>query len=115
MKTITCDGVDITQAVAALFDALVGSMDWGSDFLDDETVEAALVIANLVGFAEPSFGGQRTVDDATDMQPATPRWDRQTEDDRERLRAWRERAVERFKSQMRAKVAAKVAELRGDA
>lgn len=33
-----------------MFDALIGSMDWGSGFLDIETIESILIIAELAGF-----------------------------------------------------------------
>jgi len=33
-----------------MFDALVGSLDWGSGFLDAETIESVLIIAELAGF-----------------------------------------------------------------
>lgn len=43
--------VDVTEHVAAMFDALVGSLDWGSGFLDVETIESILIICELAGFS----------------------------------------------------------------
>ena len=48
--TITIGKVDVTQHVAAMFDALVASLDWGSGFLDVETIESILIVAELAGF-----------------------------------------------------------------
>lgn len=47
---IMIGAADVTDHVAALYDALVASMDWGSGFLDVETIEAALILADLAGF-----------------------------------------------------------------
>jgi hypothetical protein len=110
-KQITCDGLDITEQVAALFDALVGSMDWGSDFLDEDTVEAALIVADIVGYAPPNPPAHKAFD-AGDPDPGPPpgeRWGFS----QERV-DWHKRAEERFRSQMRAKVAARIAEMRGE-
>jgi hypothetical protein len=53
-KRITIGGTDVTEHVAAMFDAIVGSMDWGSGFLDVETIESILIVAELAGFEVPS-------------------------------------------------------------
>ena len=57
-RRVKVDGVDVTDHVAAMFDAIVGSTEWGSDFLSVECIESILIIAQLVGFdvpnAEPS-------------------------------------------------------------
>jgi hypothetical protein len=39
--------------VAAMYDALVGSLDWGSGFLDTEEIESILIVAELAGFDVP--------------------------------------------------------------
>ena len=44
---------DVTQHVAAMFDALVGSMDWGSGFLTVEEIESILIVGRLAGFDWP--------------------------------------------------------------
>lgn len=49
--------IDVTEHVAAMFDAIVQSMDWGSHFLDVETIESILVIAELAGFQVPEDPG----------------------------------------------------------
>ncbi len=33
---------DITKHVAAMYDAIVSSLDWGSEFLDTETIVSIL-------------------------------------------------------------------------
>lgn len=33
-----------------MFDALVASLDWGSGFMDAETIESVLIVAELAGF-----------------------------------------------------------------
>lgn len=52
-RRIAVDGADITEHVAAMFDAIVGSLDWGSGFLDTETIESILIVAELAGFDVP--------------------------------------------------------------
>ena len=52
---ITCDGIDITEHVAAMFDALVQSLDWGSGFLDADEIESILIVAELCGFDIPAL------------------------------------------------------------
>lgn len=51
---ITCRDVNISDHVAAMFDALVTSLDWGSGFLDAETIESILIVAALAGFDVPA-------------------------------------------------------------
>lgn len=41
---------DITRHLAVMYDAIIGSMDWGSGFLDIEDVEVLMEIAGLCGF-----------------------------------------------------------------
>ena len=41
---------DVTEHVAAMYDAIVASADWGSDFLDWETIFSILVVGKLAGF-----------------------------------------------------------------
>lgn len=64
-RPIVVDGVNITDHVAAMFDAIVGSADWGSGFLDTETIASILTVAELAGldtdglkieFDPPGFG-----------------------------------------------------------
>lgn len=43
--------VNVTEHVKRMYDALVNSMDWGSGFMDTETVETVLVIGRLLGDA----------------------------------------------------------------
>ena len=53
-RLVSVGGVDVTEHVAAMFDALVASMDWGSDFLDDDTIHSILTVADLVSLDVPS-------------------------------------------------------------
>ena len=41
---------DVTEHVAQMYDAIVGSMDWGSEFLDWETILSILLVGKLAGF-----------------------------------------------------------------
>lgn len=54
---VTKDGAahDITRELAVMYDAIVGSMDWGSGFLDIEDVEALLRIGALCGFESGEY------------------------------------------------------------
>lgn len=49
-RRITIGNADITEHVAAMFDAIVGSADWGSGHLDSEEIEAILIVGQLAGF-----------------------------------------------------------------
>lgn len=49
-EPIMCRGVDISAHVASMFDALVGSMDWGSGFLDSDQIDAIMTIGALAGW-----------------------------------------------------------------
>lgn len=47
----TADGEhDITRELAVMYDAIIGSTDWGSGFLDREDVEALFRVAAICGF-----------------------------------------------------------------
>lgn len=52
---IVCRGVNISDHVATMFDALVSSAGWGSGFLDTETLESILTVAELAGFDVPEL------------------------------------------------------------
>jgi hypothetical protein len=52
---IKIGSADVTEHVAAMFDALVNSLDWGSGFLDVETIESILIVAELAGFTVPEI------------------------------------------------------------
>lgn len=52
-RRVTVDGVDITEHIAAMFDSIVGSLDWGSGFLSTEEIESIMIVADLVGFDAP--------------------------------------------------------------
>lgn len=88
---VTVGGADITEHVAAMFDAIVGSMDWGSGFLDVETIESILIVAHLVGFDIPEAKPDDQLIGVTSSEE-------------------REQIIAKWKAQ----VAAKVAALRGE-
>lgn len=47
--------VDVTHAVADMYDALLSSGEWGSGFLDTEQVSSVLAIGKLMGWDEPAL------------------------------------------------------------
>jgi hypothetical protein len=47
---------DVTESVQIIYDALMGSMDAGSGFLDAEEEQALRKIAKVCGFDDPTFG-----------------------------------------------------------
>jgi len=49
-RRATVGQADITEHIAAMFDALVGSLDWGSGFLETETIESILIVGEVIGF-----------------------------------------------------------------
>ena len=141
-KRITIDGLDITDHVAAMYDALVGSMDWGSGFLDDEQIEALLLVGEAAGWemGSPSscmlescgFGEEFPREFAPSAPPSSGRMDaaqlneyrsspefveyarlyRQWSTDH--VEPWAARRLEHWRAQMRAKIAARIAELKGE-
>ena len=40
--------IDVTEDVVSVLDALVGSLDWGSGFLDDDEIAAVSRLAELL-------------------------------------------------------------------
>ena len=52
-RRVVVGNTDITEHVAAMFDVLVASLDWGSDFLAAEDVVSIVLVADLVGFDIP--------------------------------------------------------------
>jgi hypothetical protein len=52
---VTEDGVehDVTQDVAALYDLVVGSMDFGSGFITVDDAEPLARMADLAGYHDP--------------------------------------------------------------
>lgn len=122
---ITIDRVDVTEHVAALFDALAASLDWGSGFLDVETIESALILADLAGFEGADLGAPRELKlepwnhDWNEPQPAytlphedgepikrNPEWQRWLDRLRTREQAWHARRAEQIAA-WREQVAAK--------
>lgn len=47
--------VDVTEAVQIVYDALIGSMDYGSGFLDTNEKRAMRRLADIAGFSPPEF------------------------------------------------------------
>lgn len=50
-------GVDITPYVQVAYDTAVGSLDWGSGFLDGEEMEALVALAVVMGWGLPNLTG----------------------------------------------------------
>jgi hypothetical protein len=47
--------VDVTEGVQVCFDVVVGSMDWGSGFLDTEEVGQVKTLAGALGVDPPYY------------------------------------------------------------
>lgn len=71
MSKIMIDGIDITEHVAAMFDAVVASLDWGSGFLATEDVESILIVGHLAGYDIPDTSRALRVDGASRGQGAS--------------------------------------------
>lgn len=56
-RIVTTAGDDIHEAVQITYDSLLGSMDWGSGFLDDQEVEAVVRLAIIMGWKLPHLDG----------------------------------------------------------
>jgi len=44
---------DVTEDVVSVLDCLIGSLDWGSGFLDEEEANAARRLARILNFEDP--------------------------------------------------------------
>ena len=105
---IMIGAVDVTEEVAAMYDAIVGSMDWGSDFLDADQIRAILKIGALAGFDLPDPrrnipGFEAPTYEAATLARATPA------ERTEALAAYSEKykaAVEKWRAQFKAEIAA---------
>lgn len=49
----TNEGVDVTEGVRALYDLVISSMDWGSNFLTAEDAGEVVRVAQACGFLMP--------------------------------------------------------------
>lgn len=58
-RRIMIGGADVTEHVAAMYDALIQSTDWGSGFLDTDEVESILIVGQLAGFEAPGLDSIR--------------------------------------------------------
>ncbi len=104
MARITIDGHDVTEHVGAMYDAIVASADWGSDFLDVETIVSILAIGKLAGFQIPRLSIRPP---SLPSQPIL--------NSGEERHAWLEARFAEWNAQVMAMVDAKVAEANGDA
>lgn len=50
--------INITDSVAVMYDALLNSMDWGSNFLDVDQIVGILTVGKALGFDVPSECGE---------------------------------------------------------
>jgi hypothetical protein len=91
IRRITIGNADVTEHVAAMFDALIGSLDWGSGFLSSEEIESILIVAELAGFEAPEphhveLAGFESSQEHLLALPARAEWRRKRA---EALEAWR--------------------------
>lgn len=105
--------VDITEGVRVMYDAVLGSMDWQSGFLDLEELEALGQVADACGFDQIGEIYQRIQAEKTAQEaqakflaehPPRPRT-HITEEERERQR----QAYQEIARQVQARQAAAVA------
>lgn len=129
-RRIMIGNADVTEHVAAMFDAIVGSLDWGSGFLSSEEIESIVAVGTLAGFDVPDVGvtsdmGQRLAGElaadrnraivAMTVATGRPCYERDLPMD-ERVRIQRDHdrrtaeAMEVWKRQIQAKFAAAEAE-----
>lgn len=129
---ILINGIDMTEQVGAMYDAIVGSMDWGSDFLDDETIDAILLVGHAAGFEmgvptahklsaaafdvpEPSRPQSQPYDGRVPDWQDLPHNSAEWAEYRDAYDKWKQRRLDHWRAQQRAKLEAKLAEMRGDA
>jgi hypothetical protein len=99
---------DITEHVAAMYDAIIQSGEWGSEFLDTEQVASILVVGKLAGWGLATYRGD-PVPDPGDPPVGLGRYPYDAERVAQR-NAWLERRRLRWQAQIDAMVAAKIAE-----
>lgn len=61
---------DVTEGVQALYDHLVASMDWGSNFLSIEDARGIILIAQKCGFLVPDTAAKAFEDYAQNLDQA---------------------------------------------
>ncbi len=91
---------DVTEHVAAMFDAIVGSLDWGSGFLSVEQIESILIVGALAGFDVPEFR-YHSVDPA-----GFENWPGGTEANYAEWQSRRLEAIQSWRAQVQAKARA---------
>ena len=100
------NGVDITRHVAAMYDAIIQSADWGSDFLDTEEIASILTVGTALGFDVPRM---TSLPEDYSTKGAPPQWHRDPEL-RERYgndhRAWRTEQIAKWQAQVNAMITA---------
>lgn len=76
---------DITEGVQALYDLVIGSMDWGSSFLSVEDAEPVAALAQFCGFKgweeAPQYLESERKAEQQRLCPH-PNWERQSADER---------------------------------
>jgi hypothetical protein len=100
-KRITVDGKDITEHVAAMYDAIIGSADWGSEFLDTEQIVSILTVAEAAGF---EYTEPRRHFSGLDSQGYVVR------DHSVDYRTWQADQLAKWRAQVKAMVAANLAD-----
>lgn len=114
--------LDVTEAVKMLYDGLVNSMDWGSEFLDTDTKAAVLGIGLLLGSETPAPGNDyRCMAEAGFTEPAPSRIANTTKYDSPEFVAWydnykawegrKKEALMRWSKEVAAQTVAKMQEV----
>ncbi len=104
------NGVDVTEHVAAMYDAIIGSADWGSNFLDTETIVSILTIGRAMGFDRPALS---VLPDGFGKGTQPQRW---TKDPEQMPRiqaawaAWHTEQLAKWQAQVDAMVAANLSD-----
>lgn len=113
--------LDVTEQVRMMYDGLVNSMDWGSEFLDTETKGAILAIGRLLGAPTPMppVGAERVAaKEAGFYEPAPDLWGQRnepcTQEALDKYKAWKDRrnaALLKWHAEVAAQEAAKLEEI----
>lgn len=103
--------IDVTDMVASMYDNLINSMDWGSEFLSHEDIVSIVAVGKLLGFEVPdaNIGGHVPRDPADPPPQYPPRASRsEIAEWAEKLKEHKARQILRWRAQIDAAVAAKL-------
>ena len=102
MPKIIADGADITEHVQSMFDALVGSLDWGSGFLDDETIHSILLVGRVLGVEIPDDAKCKSRDATLPFKEEGEDWNNFQERRMAALRWWKAQETARIDAELKA-------------